>query len=116
MLSAPLVYPLPYMDAVGTLPLPAGCAIEGSVGGSMGDSGSYSGEGGVGARAAACLYCCLKEEIRLMVVVFAGVGGRGFGGARYSLGLASQSARLRSGGAVVGEASGGADGRGHILN
>jgi hypothetical protein len=36
---------------------------------------------------------------------------------RYSLGLASQSARrLRGSGAVVGEASGGADGRGHILH
>lgn len=45
----------------------AGGSFESAVGCSMGDSGSKVGGGGVTARAGACLYCALKEEMRLVM-------------------------------------------------
>lgn len=53
---------------------PAGVAVEGSVGGSVGDSGSHTGRGGVAARGGACLYCALKD-VTLFIVAGCAEGG-----------------------------------------
>lgn len=64
--APPLAYPR--LDvAVVWLP-PAGPAVEGWTGRSVGDSGSHTGRGGVAARGGACLYCALKD-VPLFIVV-----------------------------------------------
>ncbi len=63
----------------------------------MGDNGSYSGGGGVGARVGACLYCALKDDMRDMALRCAEGGCGSFGGV---VSLASQiAAKLWSGSA-----------------